>query len=162
MMGQIRRRGRSTRLANKRIRMLISNLVRILLATAVLIGMSEFNVAQEQASVDNGKPVAVKILEIGKATDLQFSTKISDFLNSLDRKLWDYNYGPGLEMIIISYGTDREIEKRKKLILRVLEDARLYHTRVTFVYGELCKPTSTVFWQVPRRADLPEVCEKPK
>lgn len=107
-------------------------------------------------------PVATKILEIGTVNDRLFSSKFSGLLDSIaeSRELdkW-YSYSPEIELIIVNYGNSASNTRRERLITRALEKSHLYHLRVTIVRGGTCKSEQTIFWQVPRGAKLPEVCE---
>lgn len=131
----------------------------ILISVAMILGMYQVSIAQQQHSYEKSKPVAVKLLEIGQATDRSVSTQFSGLLDSLDRRLWN-SWSPEFSMLIFLYGTEREIARRERVILEVLGNARWYHARITLVRGGACKAVSTIVWQAPHDAEMPKVCDE--
>jgi hypothetical protein len=113
----------------------------------ICTGVTLKSAAQETVDGAKPKPVAVKVLEIGKVTDKTVTRAMEKFW-----KTYDYS----VALYIINYGTDREIAHREKLILnsprRWPEDG----PRMTLVRGGLGKGLKTVIWKVPFGADNPE------
>jgi hypothetical protein len=127
---------------------------------AIFLVTCQINFGQiAEKDEQEAKPIAVKILEFGKVTDRVVSKNTLDVVNSLDRTLWN-SWDPKFGLVIVNYGTDQQIIRRERLITKSLETVRLHHARITFVRGGSCKPFGTVFWQIPREASLPTICEK--
>src|SRR5690606_12475815 len=130
-----------------------------IISVVMILGMCQVSVAQHQNSSEKSRPAAVKLLEIGQATDRSASAQFSELLDSLDRNKWN-SWSPEFHMLIFLYGTEREIARRKRIIMKVFGDTRWYHVRITLVEGGACKAVSTIVWQVPHDAKMPDVCDE--
>ena len=101
--------------------------------------------AQEPVSPDQKKPVAIKVLEIGKVTDKAMRSALVGFSNR-----WDGT----VPLYIINYGTDKEVARRERLMANIRWP--YHHARITLVRGGFGKGPNTVIWKVPDGADNPE------
>ena len=103
--------------------------------------------AQEPISPGQKKPVAIKVLEIGKVTDKVMRSALVDFSSR-----WDAT----VPLYIINYGTGKEVARREKLIINTRWRERHDRARITLVRGGFGKGPNTVIWKVPYGADNPE------
>jgi hypothetical protein len=102
--------------------------------------------AQEPLSPGEKKPVAIKVLEIGKVTDKAMRSALEDF-----SRRWEAT----VPLYIINYGTDKEVARRERLIANIRWPQPYERARITLVRGGLGKGSNTVIWKVPFGADNP-------
>lgn len=119
-----------------------------LVAVSFAFGFCLSSLAQETSPTVSGKPVAIKVLEIGRVSDWRFSRAMKRFPGWSDCSVQFYT---------INYGSDREIARRESLILKSMPTLRVFDcSRRSFVRGGLGRGPKTVVWKIPPGADNPE------
>jgi hypothetical protein len=96
---------------------------------------------------DNNKPVATKILEVGKVSNREFRETLAE--------LWK-SYDPTMPLYIAIYGTDKEITRNERIIVNSI-DFRYYDRSRIVIVRAGGKVTKVIFWKVPPGADNPSV-----
>ena len=89
--------------------------------------LSWAGVAQKNERFD-AKIEAVKVLEVGRATERVVTSRMKEFWKSYDSKV---------ELYIINYGTNREIARRERLITNTINFRHYDGARITLVRGGL-------------------------
>ena len=120
----------------------------VLVCLALICVISRNSFSQLPTNVSPDKPVAVKLLEVGKISNRTFIKAMAN-----QRELPDCR----VQLYIINYGENREIVRREKLIIDWLSDRRRSYdcSRTTLIREGGVDP-KTVFWKVPPGADNPE------
>lgn len=135
-------------------------MAKLILLTVIILAANASRLAQEPLRPNAQKPTAIKILEVGKARESLFSKNVINLLSTLDKKKWT-GWSTEVEMVILTFGDEAEMNKRVTLIRDAFEKADFHHfASVTYVWGGRCESIKTVFWEVPRGAELPTVCPR--
>ena len=95
------------------------------------------------------KPLAVKLLEVGRASRIVFLRRLRPVVASYDRVSY--------QLYIINYGSDAEVKRREKWIIKSPDFKRCPFdcARITLVRGGSGTGPKSVFWKIPPGADFP-------
>jgi hypothetical protein len=115
----------------------------------ILVLMSSFVFAQSEDKTPAAPRLeAVKFEEFGKATNGYVKMLFDSIMVKLQAN-------PNAQLVIINYGSDREIAKREKQIRNAIAFRRYETTRITLIRGGNEKVIRTQFWIVPEGAETP-------
>lgn len=120
-----------------------------LLVTASLICAFGLSIMSQNAGSPKvgEKPLAIKIMEIGRVSTRSFHTRMEKVATS---------YDPNLPLCIINYGSVKEIARRERLSTNSPFRWPHHRARITLVRGGRGNGPKTVVWEVPVGADDPE------
>ncbi len=126
-----------------------SHQARLILITAIALVFCRAELSAQCAPTPVEKPVAVKVLTIGKASRGIFGRKLKPMAASYDRIPY--------QLYIINYGSDAEIKRREKWITESPDFARCPYdcARITLVRVGPGDGPKSVFWKIPSGADNP-------
>ncbi len=111
--------------------------------------LSSLIIAQEPVKVASEKPVAIKILEIGRVSDRTFVRRMEVVWKS-------YSNYPNTWVYMINYGSSKEIARRERLLTREVALRTSDRSRITILRGGFVSVPRTVIWRVPPGADTPK------
>jgi len=118
----------------------------ILVVLCLLLNAVAVAQSAEQPAIAQ-KPVALKVLEMGKVPNRTFKRTMAHFWQSYDRMM---------QLYFINYGTDKEIARRERLIINYMPRLGDFdRPRITFVRGGFGNGPNTVIWKIPPSADYP-------
>jgi hypothetical protein len=114
---------------------------------ALIIVVSRYHFSQAPSKVTPDKPVAIKLLEVGKVSNRYFIRAMANQPELADCRV---------QLYIITYGENREIARRERMVIDWLLGHRGEYdcARTTLVRGGLGHPR-TAFWKIPAGADNP-------
>jgi hypothetical protein len=117
----------------------------------ILVLMSSVAFAQtEEKPESNEKPKASKSVEFGIEPNGYVKAVLDSFFVELMND-------PMAQGNIITYGPNREVARREKIIRNQIYFRRLDSQRITFVTGGFSKEIKTEFWIVPKGAEPPKI-----
>lgn len=122
---------------------------RVLFLILVLMGSTAFPQTRDN------KPQASNIDEFGRVTNGDIKARLDGFFVELINN-------PTAQGHIITYGLNREVAGRERLIKNQIYFRRFDSQRITFVTGGFSKEIKTEFWVVPQGAESPKLVPTPK
>jgi hypothetical protein len=102
----------------------------------------------QQAVAPSLKPSAIKLVELGRVSNMALGKAMESF--------WKTQSCHSDQVYIISYGSDREIARREKIIINKNDLRRCFdRSRTTLIRGGFGNGPRTVIWSIPLGADNP-------
>lgn len=121
----------------------------ILFLILVLISSTVFAQNDGNSKIDE-MPKAVKLEEFGTATNGYVKMLLDGFFIKLSNE-------PTAQGYIITYGPNREVASRERLIRNQINFRNFDSQRIVFVTGGFSKEIKTEFWIVPPGAEPPKL-----